>query len=83
MTYEVYLLPKANKKLEKFPDVDRIKEKLKTLENFPNVRNIIKIGENLYRMRIGDYRALFKVYEKEKVIVVINVDVRGRIYKNI
>ena len=32
-------------------------------------------------MRIGDYRALFKVYEKEKVIIVINVDVRGRIYK--
>ncbi len=83
MTYEVYILPKANKKLEKFPDAERIKEKLKALENFPNVRNVIKIGENLYRMRIGDYRALFKVYEKEKVIVVINVDVRGRIYKHI
>ena len=82
MTYEVYLLPKANKKLEKFPDAERIKEKLKTLKNFPNVRNVIKIGENLYRMRIGDYRALFKVYEKEKVIDVINVNVRGRIYKN-
>lgn len=83
MTYEVYILPKANKKLEKFSDAERIKEKLKALENFPNVRNVIKIGENLYRMRIGDYRALFKVYEKEKVIVVINVDVRGRIYKHI
>ena len=42
MTYEVYILPKANKKLEKFPDAERIKEKLKALENFPNVRNIIK-----------------------------------------
>ncbi len=57
-----------------------LKESKKTLENFLNVRNVIKIGENLYRMRIGNYRALFKVYEKEKVIVVINV--RGRIYKS-
>jgi len=83
MTYEIYILPKANKKLEKFPDAERIKEKLKALEKFPNVRNIIKIGENLYRMRIGNYRALFKVYDEEKVIVVINVDVRGKIYKHL
>ena len=83
MTYEVYILPKANKKLEKFPDAERIKEKLKGLEKFPNVRNVIKIGENLYRMRIGNYRALFKVYEEDKVIIVINVDVRGKIYKHL
>ncbi len=31
MTYEVYLLPKANKKLEKLPDAERIKENLRKL----------------------------------------------------
>ena len=30
-------------------------------------------------MRIGEYRALFKVYDDEGVIVVINIDVRGRV----
>jgi len=34
-------------------------------------------------MRIGKYRALFKVYDEEKIIVVINIDVRGRIYKSL
>jgi mRNA interferase RelE/StbE len=83
MTYEVYMLKQARKKLNKFPDARRIEEKLKTLENFPNVRNIIRIEESIYRMRIGDYRALFKVYEDEKIIVIVDVDVRGRIYKHL
>ena len=83
MSYEVYMLPKAKKKLDKFPDSDRIEKKLKELENFPNVRNIVRISENIYRMRFGEYRALFKVYEEDSVIVVVNVDVRGRIYKGL
>ncbi len=83
MTYELYILPKAKKKLDKFPHSEKIEEKLKELKNFPNVRNVIKIGENLYRMRIGSYRALFKVYEADSIIVVVNVDVRGKIYKRL
>lgn len=83
MTYELYILPKAKKKLDKFPHFEKIEEKLKELKNFPNVRNVIKIGENLYRMRIGSYRALFKVYEADSIIVVVNVDVRGKIYKRL
>ena len=34
-------------------------------------------------MRIGEYRALFKVYDDEKIIVVINIDVRGKVYKSL
>jgi len=77
-----FTCPKAKKKLDKFPDAERIKERLKTLKNFPNVKAIIKIENNIYRIRIGDYRALFKVYENEKVIIVVDVEVRGRIYKH-
>ena len=64
MTFEVYILKKAKKKLDKFPDKERIKEKLKTLENFPDIKDVIK-------------------NEEEKIIIVVNVDVRGRIYKHI
>ncbi len=82
-TYEVYMLKQAKKKLDKFPDSKRIEEELKKLKDFPNVRNIIRIEENIYRMRIGKYRTLFKVYEDEKIIVIINIDARGRIYKKL
>jgi len=34
-------------------------------------------------MRIGNYRVLFKVYEEEKIIVVVKIDVRGKVYKSL
>ncbi len=44
---------------------------------------MLRIEDNLYRLRIGEYRALFKVYDTEHMIVIIHIDVRGKIYKNL
>ena len=59
-------------------------ERLGQLENFPQTRlDIIKISgeEDMFRLRVGKYRALFKIYDEEKTIVVIKIDLRRRIYK--
>jgi len=37
--------------------------------------------ENTFRLRIGNYRALFKVYGQEKIIVIVKLDVRKKIYR--
>jgi len=81
MTYEVFLHKKAQKNLEKFPDRERIRENLLKLENFPHSGDLVRIENSIYRLRIGNYRALFKVYEEESIIVVVKIDVRGRVYK--
>jgi mRNA interferase RelE/StbE len=83
MTYDVFLHKKAQKNLEKFSDRERIRTQLRTLEQFPDSGDLIRIEDGIYRMRIGEYRALFKVYDDEKIIVVINVDVRGKVYKSL
>ena len=83
MTYDVFLHKKAQKNLEKFSDRERIRTHLRTLEQFPDSGDLIRIEDGIYRMRIGEYRALFKVYEDEKIIVVMNVDVRGKVYKSL
>jgi len=83
MTYQVYLHKKAQKNLEKFSDRERIRDHLRALERFPDSGDLVRIEDGIYRMRIGEYRALFKVYENENVIVVINIDVRGKIYKSL
>jgi mRNA interferase RelE/StbE len=65
-------------------DKQRIVDKLKQLEDFPAVRlDIVKIaGEaGTFRLRVGNYRALFKVYEQEKIVVIVKIDVRKRIYR--
>ena len=62
---------------------NEIIEKLKQLIDFPNVRlDIVKIaGEpDTFRLRIEDYRALFKIYERERTIVIVKTDIRGRVY---
>ena len=68
----------------KSEEKQRIVDKLKQLEDFPAVRlDIVKIaGEtDTFRLRIGNYRALFKVYEQEKIIVIVKIDIRKRIYQ--
>ena len=86
MTFKVLLHKKASRFLDKL-DAEtrkRMTDSLRELENFPNVKlDIIKIAgeENTFRLRLGKLRALFKVYNEEKIIVVIKVDLRRRIYR--
>jgi len=46
-------------------DRDRIHKKIIDLEKFPNVSNIKQLTnfEPAYRLRVGDYRVLFDIYE--------------------
>jgi mRNA interferase RelE/StbE len=86
MKFRVLLHRKANEFLRVlgFEDRQRIVGKLKELEDFPTVRlDIVKIaGEaNTFRLRVGNYRALFKVYEQEKIIVVVKIDLRKRVHR--
>lgn len=59
---------------------------LKAIYALPLIGDIKKmIGENnLYRLRVGDYRLLFEMLEKSNEITLIdvtNADNRGQIYK--
>jgi len=54
-------------------------EKLRRLEGFPETElDIVKVAgeENTFRLRVGNYRVLFKVYEKERIIVIAKIDTR-------
>ena len=85
--YFVELSQKAQKFLDKCEKHinERILERLKRLgENpFPSDSKFINRegGDKIFRYRIGDYRALYKVKETEKIVLVANVDKRPRIYK--
>ncbi|MBN6206181.1 type II toxin-antitoxin system RelE/ParE family toxin [Ralstonia pickettii] len=45
-----------------------------------NVRKLAGY-EDSYRLRVGKYRALYKIIESEVVIFVFDLDSRGDIYK--
>jgi mRNA interferase RelE/StbE len=44
--------------------------------------NITTMGiENTYRVRVGDYRAIYEINNDELVLIVIKVGPRGDVYK--
>ena len=77
--YTLKFLDKLNEHIRQ-----RIKERLKKLSEQPVPSDAKFIGrakgEKVFRYRIGDFRALYKVKEKEKVVLVAKIDKRPRVY---
>ncbi len=62
---------------------DRIISKLKELKQNPiphDAKRIIGYEHPTFRIRIGKYRALYRVNYEEKRIVVVKIDHRERVY---
>jgi mRNA-degrading endonuclease RelE of RelBE toxin-antitoxin system len=57
---------------------------LKNLENNPVPSDSKFIGrdhnERIFRYRIGKFRALYKIKETQKIILVTKIDKRERVY---
>lgn len=62
----------------------RIVDRLENLKNNPIPSDAVFIGrehgEKVFRYRIGDYRALYKLKELEKVILITKIDKRSKVY---
>jgi len=71
------------KKLDKHI-LSRIIDRLEKLKNNPVPSDAKFIGresgEKIFRYRIGDYRALYSLHEVKKIILVMKIDKRPRVY---
>ena len=79
---DTVLSAQAAKYLRKLnePDKSRIKKAIKKLEEDPPQGDIKALaGKDGYRLRIGDYRALFDIVED--IIVIHAIAPRGQAYK--
>lgn len=50
--------------------------------NLYDVKNL-KGYDSMKRLRIGKYRAIFEIIENKIIILVLDIDSRGDIYKNL
>lgn len=84
--YEVHLSEHADKFISKLETqtAQRITQRLKRLSETPIPTDSKFIcreeGEKIFRYRIGDYRALYKVKDDTKIVLIITIDKRPRIY---
>lgn len=84
MKFQVELSSKAFQALSKLDKINktRIFKKLKSLDETPFPSGLIKMEgeENVYRLRSGDMRILYKLLKSEKVILVFKIEKRGNAY---
>ncbi len=82
MTYSIEWDKKALKYLEKLPReiAKRILIKLDKIAEYPS-RYLTHFEGDYYKLRIGDYRILADIDNKEKIVFVRVFDKRSRIYK--
>ena len=63
---------------------ERIENRLRKLANNPVPADAKFIGrdegEMVFRYRIGDYRALYKIKYEQNIILVTRIDKRPRVY---
>jgi mRNA interferase RelE/StbE len=84
MPYAVYLKRSAEKELDRLPKEvhDRIVKRLISLRDNPRPLGTKKLyGQDEYRIRVGDYRILYAINEKEKKINVVSVAHRKEAYR--
>ena len=85
MPYKVEITKLAIKNLSKIQQshAANILAKIKTLSNNPYANNNVKKlqgYDNVFRLRVGNYRIIYELLDAVLIIKVINIDVRGNIY---
>jgi mRNA interferase RelE/StbE len=81
LSFAVFLHPKAAKSLTKLPESvrGRIRQALKELENSPEKGDLLKPSK-FWRLRMGDYRAIYEIDRAQGRIVVLYIGHRKNVY---
>jgi len=84
--YEVRFDAPAEKFIDKAQSdiAKRILDKIEELAKDPFPRQACKVEgekENVYRVRVGKYRILYAVFREKSLVVITNIDNRGRVYE--
>ncbi len=86
-SYKVILKPSVEKDLRSLPKsaIGRVINRLERLGVDPFPRQAIKLegGEQLYRIRVEDYRVVYSVNQKAKEIVVHYIRHRREVYRTL
>jgi len=86
VSYKVEILRGALKQLKKIPSElqERIQIKIDDLATEPRPNGVKKLKgkENAYRIRVGDYRIIYDIFDDLLVVNVVEVGHRRNIYKD-
>lgn len=84
--FRILLHNKAAKIYKKLDDktATRINRAIDALKGNPfygkGIKRLKGKLEGKYRLRVGEYRIVYRVEEKERVVIILNIALRERVY---
>jgi mRNA interferase RelE/StbE len=83
MPYSVEIKPSALASLKRLPKgiAARISDKIEVLSKEPRPQGVEKFAgeENLYRIRMGDYRVVYQIQDKSWQVLVLRIGHRKEV----
>ena len=85
MAYQITFAPLARRQIKKLTrDVQsRVLERIEELKAEPRPVGVKKLAdeeEDLYRIRVGDYRVIYQIHDRELIVLIVKVGPRRDIY---
>jgi mRNA interferase RelE/StbE len=82
--YKLKVIAQAQKDIDAFcgKTFEKIKEKIESPSNNPRPFGAIKLTQHDgYRIRMGDYRILYRIDERLKEVIIYRVKHRKEVYR--
>lgn len=82
--YKIFILPQAQKDLDNLQTkiFNQIKNKILLLPQNPRPLGCLKLtAEEGYRLKTGDYRILYRIDDKQKIIFIYRIKHRKESYR--
>ena len=83
MSYEVRIISSAEKEMNRLPAIAhaRLSKRILSLGNNPRPRGVRKLsGREEYRLRVGDYRILYIIDDRNHAVTILSVGHRREVY---
>lgn len=84
MTYQIDFSKQAEKQFDALPTQvqQRLQPRIDALAETPRPPGVLKMEgeENLYRIRVGNYRIIYEIQDRVLLIVVVKVGHRSNVY---
>ena len=85
MPYQIIIKPTAEKSMDKIPlpARRRIADAIEELRSDPRPAGVVKLtgDENLWRIRIGNYRVVYEIHDDRLMVLVLRVADRKDVYR--
>jgi mRNA interferase RelE/StbE len=83
MSYEVLILRRAQKELANLPkaDYERVRDAVAALAENPRPVGCKRlVGREGWRIRLGDYRAIYEIDDAQQKVTVLHIGHRRDVY---